>query len=291
MRYAYIDVAVYRGEPAVQLTDDVGIAYAADDNALISSQCRTLKLHCVWFGSEFAPSNPDRRVVDRYKGRLRQVERSRTLPMQVGVRVLIQAVRSNALWRASQAGAIRTDGDLVLVDGGEDDALAERLADQRSALRYFAGVPRQSRRKSLHQRNRGKQRRVTAPPRQHEIGPVQYGLLEWLHTHHADDTAATVDDAVTDRRCRIEGEDSILMQEPLEISLVLLRVNYGCPQSQMMFGNDLACDLQSPIHVNIATRRTRRSNDYRDVCLSASPQHQREVALDSLPGKSGYSHS
>src|SRR5579864_4792556 len=178
MRYAYIDVAVYRGEPAVQLTDDVGIAYAADDNALISSQCRTLKLHCVWFGSEFAPSNPDRHVVDRFKGRLRQVERSRTLPMQVGVGVLIQAVCSHALWRATQAGAIWTDSDFVLADGGEDDALAERLADERSALRYFPGVPRQPRRETVHQRNRGKQCCVTAPSRQHEICPIRNGLLQ-----------------------------------------------------------------------------------------------------------------
>src|SRR5579864_1170064 len=134
MRYAFIDVAVYRGEPGVQLTDDVRIAYAANNNALISRQRRTLKLHLVWFGYEFAPSNPDRHVVNRFKGRVRQVEGPGTLTMQVGAGVLIQAVRSHALRRATQSVAIGTNGDFVLADSGEDDALAERLADQRPAL-------------------------------------------------------------------------------------------------------------------------------------------------------------
>ena len=52
--------------------------------------------------------------------------------------------------RATQAVTERTNGDFIAAYGGEDDALAERLTDPRSALRYFAGVPRQFRRKTLH---------------------------------------------------------------------------------------------------------------------------------------------
>jgi hypothetical protein len=97
--------------------------------------------------------------------------------------------------------------------------------------------------------------------------------LERLYAHHADDTGALINDTVTDRRRRIEGKDSILMQQPLEVSLVLFRIDYGCPQGQIMFRNDLACNLQNPVDVDISTRRARRPNDYRDVGLSTSAQH------------------
>jgi len=74
LRYALVDIAAHGGQPAVQLTDDVRITYAADNNALISRERRSLKLHRVRLGYEFAPSDSDRHVVDRFKGRLRQVE-------------------------------------------------------------------------------------------------------------------------------------------------------------------------------------------------------------------------
>src|SRR5580692_6561966 len=127
--YAFLDVPVHQGEPTIQLTDDVRITNPADNDALITRQRRTLELHRVRFGYEFAPTNPDRHVVDRFKDGLRQVEGSGTLMMQVWVGVLIQAVRSHALRRATQAGTIWTDRDFVVADGGEDDALPQRLAD------------------------------------------------------------------------------------------------------------------------------------------------------------------
>src|SRR5580700_5225499 len=129
MRYAFIDIAAHRGEPVVQLTNDVRITNSADNDALISCQRCTLELHRVRFGYEFASSNLDCHAIDRFKGRLREIEGPGTLTMQIGIGVLIQAVRSDALRRASQAGAIWANGDFVLADGGEDDALAERLAD------------------------------------------------------------------------------------------------------------------------------------------------------------------
>jgi len=88
--------------------------------------------------------------------------------MQVGIGVFVQAMRSHALRRAPKAGAIGADRDLLMADGGEDDAIAERLADQGSAFRYFARVPCQPGRKTVHQRDRGKESRVaaSAPPAQ-----------------------------------------------------------------------------------------------------------------------------
>src|SRR5580692_9168789 len=104
--YAFLDVPVHQGEPTIQLTNDVRITNPADNDALISRQRRTLELHRVRFGCEFASSNPDCHAIDRFKGRLRQIEGSGTLTMQIGIGVLIQAVRSDALRRASKAGAI-----------------------------------------------------------------------------------------------------------------------------------------------------------------------------------------
>ena len=48
-----------------------------------------------------------------------------------------------------------------------------------------------------------------------------------------------------------------------------------------------AAVANSPVDMNIATRRARRPNDYRDVRLSSSSQHQRQVTLHSLPREAG----
>src|ERR1700676_4107627 len=83
--HAFVNIAAHRPEPAVQLTDDVRIANPTNNNALISGQLHTFKLHGVRFGYEFGPSNPDRHAVNGFKGSLGQVEGPGTLAMQVGV--------------------------------------------------------------------------------------------------------------------------------------------------------------------------------------------------------------
>jgi len=106
--------------------------------------------------------------VDGFKGSLCQIESPRTLTMQEGIGVFVQAVRSHALRRAPKAGAIGADRDLLMADGGEDDAIAERLADQgfRIPILCPRAMPaRADNRASTGLRQR-EQSRCIAPPAQ-----------------------------------------------------------------------------------------------------------------------------
>ncbi len=106
--------------------------------------------------------------------------------MEIGVGVLIQTVRRDALWGASKPGTEGTDSKVIATYTSKYHAFAHGLGRHGSAFRDLACMPRKSRRKTAQDGKCRVQSGIAAASSKDEIGASFQRALQWLDAHHAD---------------------------------------------------------------------------------------------------------
>jgi hypothetical protein len=168
------------------------------------------------------------------------------------------------------AGVQRLDGEAAGVDGGEDAARTRVGGALAAALDDLRRVPRRTGGHAAHQRDRGDDSGVGGPSGEDDVGARLQRRHDRLGAHHPDDVRAALQRGGVQRALRSERVDAAGVELRHEVGGVLLAVDAGHGERQVLLAQDPLHDAGHPVDARVGAPGAARADDQRDA-RSSSP--------------------